>query len=381
MRILNRKIQPKLIIFFFIYEFTDEIDNKPNKYLVFHKCINFIFLFLSVYSHLKTSITDPGSITCNNNKEIIEFFYHVHEPFIKRALYITEKKTPEVIKKIILGNQENNDKNEDKNESKDEDKYIEENESDKDDYDFEAKTSINEEIKGEIEEKYHMKLSRCLNCFVIRPINAHHCSVCHKCYIDQDHHCPWVNNCIGLFNKKMFILFLCYIFIEVIYSDFLFFYYSLYKNIDKFQDSPGIIVMDVFAILFGLILAIVSVMLLFDQYDTIKSNCTEIDFKKGILLEKSTVKQQFQIIFGGIYSYKWLLPFYPGGFSESFKQLYIYLKEKQSMKIHNKNNKDEEILENKEKDDSNKNIPCNDKKGINNDLKESTNSQEKPKKD
>ena len=328
-----------ILQFLFIYEMTDEIDNKQNRILIFHKFINYIFLFLSVYSHIKTSITNPGSITTDNNREIIEFYYQFHETFIKRALKITEKKTPELIKKIILGQNKKVEQQIKGNEYNDEE---DENISDKDEYNFEPKTSINDTMKKTIEEKYNIQLSRCTNCFVIRPINSHHCSVCHKCFIEHDHHCPWVNNCIALFNKKVFILFLFYSLIEIIYSDILFLYYSLYKNIHKYSDNLSLIFFDILAIVFGLILAISSIILLYDQYDTIILDCKQYDNKRRKLLEISTIKHQFQMIFGGIFSYKWLLPFYPGGNSDFLQKLSNYLKLERSLKnkkLNNNNNK------------------------------------------
>ncbi|GBG29100.1 Palmitoyltransferase ZDHHC7 [Hondaea fermentalgiana] len=58
----------------------------------------------------------------------------------------------------------------------------------------------------------------CLKCDAYKPPRTHHCSICQRCIVKLDHHCPWVNNCVALGNHKFFLLFLLYVFSASVYA-------------------------------------------------------------------------------------------------------------------------------------------------------------------
>ncbi|XP_075990773.1 palmitoyltransferase ZDHHC16 [Anticarsia gemmatalis] len=52
--------------------------------------------------------------------------------------------------------------------------------------------------------------SICKKCISPKPPRTHHCSVCDKCILAMDHHCPWLNNCVGYYNARYFYLYMLY---------------------------------------------------------------------------------------------------------------------------------------------------------------------------
>jgi palmitoyltransferase ZDHHC3/7/25 len=106
----------------------------------------------------------------------------------------------------------------------------------------------------------------------------------------MDHHCPWVNNCVGIGNHKYFLLFVLYTFISCLYSLSL----VVFRFVMCMHRVPGvrwkhmhcldqpshllyILGLMVEAVLFGLFTSCMMV----DQWDVVMSNVTHIDRLKG----------------------------------------------------------------------------------------------------
>ena len=168
-------------------------------------------MFLTFYTHFQIAKNDPGIINYYNNIDVLEFYFFIY-------------------KDIISLREEYNLKNKGKKEGRD--KYYS---SDEEESNMELKSDISDKMKNYISKKFRINLTRCKNCYVVRPYDTHHCKSCHCCILEQDHHCPWMNNCVGIFNEKYFILFNLYAFLSVIYCSWIYYYYNIYVNYKFFR--------------------------------------------------------------------------------------------------------------------------------------------------
>lgn len=84
--------------------------------------------------------------------------------------------------------------------------------------------------------------SMCISCLAFASANSKHCNTCKRCVNGFDHHCKWINNCIGIQNYKYFI--------ALILSFECYFLYGVVIEILCIRDTDlwilGILMLDLF---------------------------------------------------------------------------------------------------------------------------------------
>ena len=54
---------------------------------------------------------------------------------------------------------------------------------------------------GDYSDMHNPIYNMCHTCQTVRPVRAKHCRQCDRCVEDFDHHCPWIDNCVGKRNR------------------------------------------------------------------------------------------------------------------------------------------------------------------------------------
>ncbi|CAD8101438.1 unnamed protein product [Paramecium sonneborni] len=130
----------------------------------------------------------------------------------------------------------------------------------------------------------------CYDCFIKIPNRSKHCEFCKRCINEYDHHCPWINNCVGKDNLSLFWLFLLFLFLDFVLLLVLGIQaLSIQNSINTFDNFFILIILTIFEFLFLLPLG----NLIFTQLKNYFSDQTT--YERLILGKPNTKKRESQI--------------------------------------------------------------------------------------
>ncbi|KAJ7413955.1 Palmitoyltransferase ZDHHC3 [Willisornis vidua] len=157
---------------------------------------------------------------------------------------------------------------------------------------------------------------KCPKCCSIKPDRAHHCSVCKRCIRKMDHHCPWVNNCVGENNQKYFVLFTMYIALISLHALIMVGFHFLYCFEEDWTKcssfSPPTTVILLILLCFEALLFLIFTSVMFGtQVHSICTDETGIERLKNQkpTWEKISGWEGMKVAFGGAFSLGWFNPF------------------------------------------------------------------------
>ncbi|XP_062310614.1 palmitoyltransferase ZDHHC12-A isoform X1 [Osmerus eperlanus] len=73
---------------------------------------------------------------------------------------------------------------------------------------YQCPQAVSEELEEMMPDSTTPRLRRCGYCLFQQPMRAKHCHTCKHCVRRFDHHCPWIDNCVGERNHRWFIIYL-----------------------------------------------------------------------------------------------------------------------------------------------------------------------------
>ena len=111
------------------------------------------------------------------------------------------------------------------------------------------------------------------------PPRAHHCAECGRCSLKMDHHCPWINTCVGAQNQPHFLAFVLTVPPGCAYAAYICGVYLLFRYRQRqttgISDHTDYIVLFAFGLAIGVAVAVAVLAVV--QVMSIVRNRTEVE--------------------------------------------------------------------------------------------------------
>ena len=130
----------------------------------------------------------------------------------------------------------------------------------------------------------------------------------------MDHHCPWINNCVGLYTLKHFLLFMVYVFLGTLYVLTFVGVRSVScllapRRSCRELERLDLMLLVIISLFLNVLFCLFTVIMVGDQLWLMYTNTSTIDkIKRTPKKKRRGFWVKLKAAFGGDFSWRWFLP-------------------------------------------------------------------------
>jgi len=163
------------------------------------------------------------------------------------------------------------------------------------------------ETSRKIQQTFDMRF--CRHCQVFQPPRCYHCSKCDACVCRMDHHCVFINNCVGIGNHRFFLQFLVWLMASLVHWGYLWTHGHYYLT----ENTPGVryLIVSICLPILGFLSFLFVGAIFLQQLMYLHRGATNVEkkyFASTVGLYNLGFWKNLQLVMNAPKTYQWILP-------------------------------------------------------------------------